>query len=308
VKNFGGESFGQIDLLKATASSVNTVYVQLNEEVGPEKTADVAFRAGLPEDDATHIEGNLVNVLGSASPHPIDMASAYATIANGGERIPWGAVQEIREVATDKVVWTRDVRPKRVFEKEDMADAIFAMQGVVERGSGSAARALDRPVAGKTGTSSDSRSAWFVGFTPDRVTVVAMYQNDANGNPVEMQGFGGRESITGGGFPAAIWTDYMEKVLDDSKVLEFPEPEWVGDVQNPAPIITDDDDDEGRDDDDDDRPRPRPTGEPTDPGEGEPGEENPRPTLPRPTLSLPTIGPSDDDGSNGNGNGGNGGG
>jgi membrane peptidoglycan carboxypeptidase len=180
-----------------------------------------------------------------------------------------------------------------------MADAIFAMQGVVERGSGSAARALDRPVAGKTGTSSDSRSAWFVGFTPDMVTVVAMYQNDANGNPVEMQGFGGRESITGGGFPAQIWTEYMEKALDNRKVLEFPEPEWVGDVQNPAPIITDDD--EGRDDDDEDRPDPRPTGEPTDPGEGEPGEENPRPTLPRPTLSLPTIGPSDDDGDNGNG-------
>jgi membrane peptidoglycan carboxypeptidase len=309
VKNFGGESFGQIDLLKATASSVNTVYVQLNEEVGADKTKAVAIKAGLPDDKATNVQANLVNVLGSASPHPIDMASAYGTIANLGERVPWHAVKEIQKVETGEVMWTPTLRPERVFKKNVMADAIFAMQGVVKNGSGAAAQRLDRPVAGKTGTSNDSRSAWFVGFTPDMVTAVALYQNDANGNPVEIKPFGGKSSITGSGFPAEIWTEYMEAALDNRPVQEFPDPEWVGETENPAPIATRDDDDDDDDrGDNDGRPNPIPSGQPTNPGEGEgPGRSDPKPTFPRPTVSLPTIGPTDD-GNNGGGGGGGGGG
>jgi membrane peptidoglycan carboxypeptidase len=259
----------------------------------------MAIKAGIPADKATNVEGNLVNVLGSASPHPIDMASAYGTIANQGKRVKWAAVSEIRRWDGNEVMWKHDPKPDQVFKKDVMADTTFAMQGVVQNGSGSAARALGRPVAGKTGTSSDSRSAWFIGFTPDMVTAVAMYQNDAKGNPVEMQGFGGRSTITGGGFPAQIWTEYMKSALDNRPVLEFPDPEWVGEVENPAPIVTRDDDD---DDDEGDRPTERP--DPTDTEKPDPGD-NPRPTKPVPSFTLPTVGPTN---GNGNGRGGGGGG
>jgi membrane peptidoglycan carboxypeptidase len=280
VKNFGGEDYGQIDLLKATASSVNTVYVQVNEEVGPEKTKEVALKAGLPDDKATNVQGNLVNVLGSASPHVIDMASAYGTIANQGKRVPYSSIDRILRISDGSEAWKHDQTAKPVFDKEIMADATYAMQGVVERGSGAAARALGRPVAGKTGTSQDSRSAWFIGFTPSRVTAVAMYQNDKNGNPVAMEGFGGHSSITGGGYPAEIWTEYMKAALGDSEVEEFPEPAWVGEVKNPAPERTRE-------------PESQPTSDP-DPTESEPTETTgpgDKPTntrRPRPTFSIPT--------------------
>jgi membrane peptidoglycan carboxypeptidase len=299
VKNFGGEDFGQIDLLKATASSVNTVYVQLNKQVGPERTKAVALAAGLPDDKDTNVQGNLVNVLGSASPHPIDMATAYGTIANQGEKVPRSSITAIYDSEGERVCCDK-APPKHVFDKDVMADVTYAMRGVVERGSGGAARALGRQVAGKTGTSSDSRSAWFIGFTPDRVTAVAMYQNDKNGNPVAMEGFGGHSSITGGGYPADIWTEYMKAALGNSPELEFPDPEWVGNVQNPAPEKTRNDG--GGDQQNQPTTSPDPTGPPNPTATSDPSETKPtRTKRPRPTFSLPTIGPTN---GNGNGNGG----
>ena len=105
------------------------------------------------------------------------------------------------------------------------------------RGTGREAR-LTVNAWGKTGTSQDSRSAWFVGFTPQLVTAVAMYDIGKDGKVEELRNIGGVSNVTGGSFPVRIWTSFMDKALDGKPVLDFPEPTFGGDVTNDAPPVT----------------------------------------------------------------------
>jgi membrane peptidoglycan carboxypeptidase len=236
VSNFGNEQYGYIDLLKATASSVNTVYVQLNEDVGPEKTMDAAIKAGLPKNTAG-LQPNLSNVLGTASPHVIDVADAFATFAAQGMHAPWYTV---RSVTTDdgEELFKAEPDPKRVFSKDSMADLTYALQGVVDHGSGAyAGGSLSRPAAGKTGTSQESRSAWFSGYTPQLAASVGIYR-EIDGAMKSLSGLGGRSSVTGGSFPVRIWTAFMKGALDGVKVEQFPDPVFGGKNTNPPPATS----------------------------------------------------------------------
>jgi membrane peptidoglycan carboxypeptidase len=243
VHNFGGEHYGYINLVKATQESVNTVYVQLNAKIGPPKTQAAAYAAGIPQ--SANVDQNLVNVLGSANPHVIDMAGAYSTIASQGIRRPPYVVQSVSDVGTSKILYDRlpsmDAG-KRVFDTSVTADASYAMQQVVKGGTGSYASHLGRPAAGKTGTSTDSRSAWFVGFTPQLTTAVAMYQigKDKQGRltNLPLQGFGQFSTITGGTYPVRIWTDFMSIALNGKPIVDFPQPTYGGQVTTTAPPTT----------------------------------------------------------------------
>ncbi len=238
VANFGNEQFGQIDLLDATAHSVNTVFAQLNEfdqngiKVTPADTRNVAIRAGLPS-DTQDLKANPSNVLGSASPHPIDMAAAYATIAAQGKHYPRFVVASVSSRRQGKIYVHKVPKPKQTFAPGVMADATFALQQVVRRGTGSFVRNLGRPAAGKTGTSSDSKSAWFVGFTPQLATAVAMYNVGPHGEQMTLT-IGGRD-VTGGSWPAQVWTAYMTSALKNAKVVDFPSPVNGGLAVNPSP-------------------------------------------------------------------------
>ncbi|WP_217615974.1 transglycosylase domain-containing protein [Cellulomonas sp. GbtcB1] len=233
VNNFGFEDFGTIDLVKATEQSVNTVYAQLNLEVGPEKTADVAQRAGVK----SPVNSEPSNVLGTDAVTTLDMATAYATIAAQGVYHKPYMVAEATYPDGD-VAYTGQTQPVQKFEADVMADTTYAMTQVVEKGSGRAyVNPLDRPIAGKTGTSNDNKSAWFVGFTPQLATAVSLSQVGDNGSdPVTITPWGedasGRSltindrGITGATWPAAVWADYMGKVFQIEKyaaVVDFPE-------------------------------------------------------------------------------------
>ncbi len=227
VRNFGNSSYGRINLLTATANSVNTVYARLNEEVTPQASRDTAIRAGYPSDTAG-LEDNFSNVLGTASPHPIDVTQAYATFAAQGRFTQWHTIASIDD-AQGARTYTASPPSEQRFDADVMADATYAMQQVVQSGSGAYARNLGRPAAGKTGTSSDNVSAWFAGFTPQLAASVAMYQIGADGSQQTIR-LGSRE-VTGGSYPVRIWTTFMRAALQGQDVERFPSPSYVGRAQ-----------------------------------------------------------------------------
>ena len=168
VNNYGDNSYGSlITLLKGTEQSVNTVYVSVEDETGVTQVQEAALRAGIPKDTPglNLEEPNLTFVLGTASPHTIDIAASYATFAARGER---AATTTIRRVQTTdgSVLYERTDDPQQAFDNNTADVVNYALQKVVTEGTGAPARALGRPVAGKTGSTDEYLSAWFAGYVP----------------------------------------------------------------------------------------------------------------------------------------------
>jgi membrane peptidoglycan carboxypeptidase len=222
VANYGFEGWGQISLLKATGSSVNTVYVPLGIKVGPENVVEAARRAGIPESIAMMPTPSVV--LGVASPHVLDVANAYATFAANGIYAKPYLISQV--LGSNKgVLYEGKPQTQEVFAADVMADLTYALKYVVTNGSGFAARKLNRPVAGKTGTSQSNASAWFSAYTPQLAASVALFRDDATQS---LKGVGGLATVTGGSFPARIWTAFMQGALKGEPVLNFPAPANIG--------------------------------------------------------------------------------
>ena len=222
VANYGFEGWGQISLLKATGSSVNTVYVPLGIKVGPENVVEAARRAGIPESIAMVPTPSVV--LGVASPHVLDVANAYATFAANGIYAKPYLISQV--LGSNKgVLYEGKPQTQEVFAADVMADLTYALKYVVTNGSGFAARKLNRPVAGKTGTSQSNASAWFSAYTPQLAASVALFRDDATQS---LKGVGGLATVTGGSFPARIWTAFMQGALKGEPVLNFPAPANIG--------------------------------------------------------------------------------
>ena len=283
VSNDSGVSWGRQNLVNATKNSINTVFVGLNQEVGPATTKQVAVELGIPE-DTNGLDDSLLNVLGFAAPHNIDLAHAYSTIASGGQRTTPHIVREVQNSDGSKVFQTT-VNPKQVFDTKTMSTVLPALQAVTASGgTAEAAAVLKQDSGGKTGTSEEQKTAQFVGFTPSLVTAVSMYQLDENGSPVSLTNIGGLGQFHGGDWPVTVWVRYMKAVSANDTKLHF---DWykrqTATPVNPAPVAT---------------TTPTPT------------EETPTPT-PEATQETPgaevqpTVTPST---QNNGGNGGNGGG
>ena len=222
VSNYGDEGWGQIDLLTATKHSVNTVFVPLGIKVGPTAVVDVARRAGIPDSVAMMPTPSVV--LGVASPHVIDVANAYATFAAQGIKAKPFLVAQVMGPNKGVLYQAKPVT-QEVFSKEVMADLTYALKGVVNGGTGAAALALGRPAAGKTGTSESNASAWFSAYTPQLAASVALFRDSASES---LNGIGGLNSVTGGTFPAKIWTAFMKGALKGQPIIDFPAPTNIG--------------------------------------------------------------------------------
>ncbi|GAA4097080.1 hypothetical protein GCM10022248_80290 [Nonomuraea soli] len=220
IKNSGGASYGQVSLLRATQSSVNTAYVAIGQQIGLDKVVKTAEDAGIPAEQLGPHASAATLPLGVASISAVQNASGFGTFANGGVHVEAHVVKSVTDAEGKK----ETIKPvtATVVSKQAAADTTYALEQVVRGGTGTAARLWDRPVAGKTGTTDASASAWFTGYTPQLSTAVNLFRDDNKTVVV-----GGSEQY-GGSLPAQIWRSFMSEAMEGKPVMEFPEPSDYG--------------------------------------------------------------------------------
>lgn len=192
--NFDGRHLGSLTLTRALAESRNAATIRLQEHIGRSRVRDVARRLGIAET----LTASPSLGLGVDEMSPLDLAGIYATFANGGRPVTPHGIDAIR-TGGGTALYRRSSSglPPQVSRRASAA-LTGMLAEVVASGTGRKA-ALDRPVAGKTGTSQNYRDAWFAGYTADLVTVVWVGNDD--GAPMK--------KVTGGGLPAEIFRDFM---------------------------------------------------------------------------------------------------
>jgi membrane peptidoglycan carboxypeptidase len=271
IENDSGESYGTVNLVRATEKSINTAYVELGQKVGLDKVTEMAEKLGIPESALTANGANTAVSfpLGVVDVSPVQQAGAYSAFANKGVYVKPHVVKTVISSGGKKTNFTE--QGTRVFSQQVADDATYAMQKVVDNGTGTRAQLDDgRPVAGKTGTTTNGVALWFNGFVPQVSTSVAVFREDHK--EVNVPGF----SAYGGSVSAQIWHDYMTVATANLPVKDFGDPSISiggGYDNNPAT----------------DTPTPTPsTDTPT------PGPSTRTPSTPTPSHSddVPTIEPT----------------
>ena len=232
VKNYDGIVRGEISLKEALWRSDNTVFADLAMNAGgrglkngPEKIADVARRCGITTHLPEHPKPSIV--LGAYEVSPLDMASAYATIANDGRRVEPTAVSRVvsnEDDKDEKVLYVAPEHPEgeQVISEDIANEATEIMIGDVTEGIAKDAYLGDRPVAGKTGTSENHFDAWFIGFTPELVTGTWMgYAEGGQTLEYVLQYARRLHGLSGGITPAEIWKAYTRSVLSGEPIEQF---------------------------------------------------------------------------------------
>jgi membrane peptidoglycan carboxypeptidase len=252
-----GTDYGdKVSLTYATAQSINTAFVDMSNSItdGPDKIVATANKAGIPPADPTHkypgipdksidLEPDALVTLGKARISPINMANAYATIANGGERADVHVIDKV-ELRDGTVDYQYKQHTTQAFDDfpdgvdvtteagepatgEDIAnDTSYALQQVVLDGTGANAQAIGRPAAGKTGTATndngDVSSSWFVGYTPQLATAVMYVRGDGDDALNDWL-----PSYFGADYPTSTWAAVMTRDLAGTDEVPFPEPSNV---------------------------------------------------------------------------------
>ncbi|MEW1952216.1 transglycosylase domain-containing protein [Terrabacter sp. NPDC080008] len=238
INNFNDISYGKVDMRRMIGRSINTAFVNLNNTITPALTKQAAIDAGIPANTAG-LGTDLTNILGTASPHVIDMASAYSTIASQGVRSTPYLVKKITSTTGD---FTYEAKPqtKRAFDKDVTADTTDAMTYTVKPGGTATkiGRELGRPAAGKTGTSEENRSKWFSGFIPQLAVSIGTYKPSPDGKTNLQLTPAESELYDGSTIPANIWLDFMKVATQGMQVESFPPRAGVGDDKIPTPTPT----------------------------------------------------------------------
>ncbi|MGI5166110.1 transglycosylase domain-containing protein [Spirillospora sp. CA-253888] len=241
----GHTSGPAVTMTDATADSVNTAFVQLGFKVGHDKLIETETDAGIAPDLLKPYKGQGGIALGINNIRPVEQAAGYQAFANGGT---WHEPHVLREVkirdeenksklipySTQKFK-PSELKPKKrqVFSGAVAADATFAMQQVVKRGTAKAAALPDRPAAGKTGTTDHNVATWFVGYVPQISTAVTLYNDEFDKKLKRKKSLILPEigEVEGGSVPARIWRAYMVEATKGLEVKPFPQPANAGRIE-----------------------------------------------------------------------------
>lgn len=205
--NYNNEYFGAVTFRRALENSLNSATSRVAQDVGIRRVRDLAHRMGIQ----SSLPAVPALALGAAEVTPLEVAVAYATLANNGSRIRPLAVKQVLDQNT-KILEKRDVKMEQVISPEMAYAMNQLLKGVLDRGTAAGARRMGftRPAAGKTGTTNDYKDAWFVGYTPDLLAVVWV-------------GFDGPTKLGLSGADAAlpIWTEFMKNATASMPVTDF---------------------------------------------------------------------------------------
>jgi len=218
VRNCEGGGHGMMKLRDATVKSVNAVYANVTMKVGAENIVKTAHAMGIKTKidpyPSIGIGGLTIGV------SPLEMASAYGTLANQGVHVEPMAVTKITDAGGHVIEEFQPVSNQAI-DRNIANQATDILQGVIQRGTATRAN-IGRPAAGKTGTNQLYRDAWFVGYTPNLVTAVWMGHPEAQISMYSVHGSRG----FGGIIPATIWNHYMKNTLRGTPIEYFAKPDW----------------------------------------------------------------------------------
>jgi len=212
-RNYKEEYFGTVTFRTALEKSLNSATVRIAREVGINKIRDLAYRLGIE----SSLPALPSLVLGGVEVTPLELATAFSTLANNGVRTHPLTVKQVMDQEA-RVLEKRDIQVRRVISPQMAFMINYLLKGVLDRGTGYGARlqGFDRPAAGKTGTTNDLKDAWFAGYTPDLLAVVWV-------------GFDNQTKLDLSGAQAAlpIWTDFMKKATAGTPITDFVPPPGI---------------------------------------------------------------------------------
>ncbi|MBV8259332.1 MAG: transglycosylase domain-containing protein [Actinobacteria bacterium] len=221
VHNNADETAGTMNLLDATANSVNTIYAQLVARVGVKNVVAMGHRLGIK----SNLQAVCSITLGTQAITPLDLTTVYATFAANGIR-HWPQAIRLVKDSTGRVLGRLQQKGTRVLSPNTAALIDDALEGVISHGTGTAAN-IGRPAAGKTGTAENYIDAWFCGYVPQLATCVWVGYPKAE---IPLQNIEGVGSVYGGTLPAEIWHNFMAGATWRWPVEDFPKPTSYGSV------------------------------------------------------------------------------